>query len=135
MVRTHLVIILLMFFLSIAMTHTQNDPANMMRELRLGALKKKAPEFGLPPSLDNGAVYCVVVDWPLTTRSFRSFRYLTATQASTRRQLSELLAALRTSASGRQLSDLWKLAMRYAETPRLPRTIRTPNPTRYDSIW
>jgi hypothetical protein len=65
MVRTHLVIILLMFFLSIAMTHTQNDPANMMRELRLGALKKKAPEFGLPPSLDNGAVYCVVVDWPV----------------------------------------------------------------------
>jgi hypothetical protein len=46
-------------------THTQNDPADVMRELRLSALTKKASEFGIPPSLDNGAVYCVVVDWPV----------------------------------------------------------------------
>ena len=65
MVRTHLAIILLMFFLSIAMTRTQDDPAAVMRELRLSALTKKPLDLGIPPSLDNGAVYCVVVDWPV----------------------------------------------------------------------
>lgn len=54
-----------MFFLSIAMTHIQDGPADVMRELRLSALTKKALDFGIPPSLDNGAVYCVVVDWPV----------------------------------------------------------------------
>lgn len=36
-----------------------------MRELRQSALTKRASEFGIPPSLDSGAVYCVVVDWPV----------------------------------------------------------------------
>ena len=65
MVRTHLAIILLMLFLSVAMTQAQNDPADVMRELRLSALTKKATEYGIRPSLDNDTVYCVVVDWPV----------------------------------------------------------------------
>ena len=124
-----------MFFLSIAMTHTQNDSADVMRKLRLSALTKKASEYGIPPSLDNGAVYCVVVEFgPLTTRSFRSFRYLTVTRkASTQRSTFGIIGGFaHERIPERQLSDLWKLAMRYADKPRLPPTIRTRNPTRYD---
>lgn len=54
-----------MFLSPVAMTQTQNDPTDVMRELRLSALTKKASEIGIPPSLDNGAVYCVLVDWPV----------------------------------------------------------------------
>lgn len=54
-----------MLFLSVAMTHTRNDQADVMQELRLSALTKKALDFGISPSLDNGTVYCVVVDWPV----------------------------------------------------------------------